>query len=182
MLISYSVFCQEKPVLSKKEQRRIAKEQRKAEKARAEEEMREITSLMIEYQRFVLEANYVGDHRGNRVPVSNLLNFIAVDSNEVVLQLGSHFGVGINGVGGVTVEGKVSRYEVKKQEGKKGSSYYVLMYIQSSAGMYDVSMNITPLGYADATVRGTVSGQLRYSGKLVPLSKSKVYKGQTNYF
>lgn len=182
VFFSLGVFCQEEQVMSKKEQRKLAKEQRKADKVRAEAEMREVTALMLEYQRFVLEANYVGDKIGNRIPVSNLLNFIAVDSNDVVLQLGSHFGIGINGVGGVTVEGRVTKYEVQKREGKKGASYYVVMYITSSAGMYDISMNVSELGYTDATVRGNTSGQLRYSGELVPISLSRVYKGQTNYF
>ena len=182
VFINPGTFCQEEQVISKDEQKKLAKEQRKADKERAEAEMREVTALMLEYQRFVLEANYVGNQTGSRIPVSSLLNFIAVDSNKVVLQLGSHFGIGINGVGGVTVEGRVTKYEVKKTERKKGTSYYVIMYITSSAGLYDVSLNVSELGYTDATVRGNTSGQLRYTGELVPLSLSRVYKGQTNYF
>ncbi len=182
VFFSLGTFCQEEQVISKKEQKMLAKEQRKADKKRAEAEMRKVTALMLEYQRFVLEANYVGDKTGSRIPVSNLLNFIAVDSNKVVLQLGSYFGIGINGVGGVTVEGRITKYEVIKSENKRGISYYVVIYITSSAGMYDVNLNVSELGFADATVRGNTSGQLRYTGELVPISLSKVYKGQTNYF
>ena len=80
------------------------------------------------------------------------------------------------------MEGKVTKYEVKKTKGKRSSSYYVILYITSTAGIFDISMNVTELGYTDATVRGNVSGQLRYSGELVPLSLSRVYKGTTSYF
>lgn len=177
-----TAFCQEESILSKKELKQLQKEQKIAEKQKLEAEQREITALMLKYQRFVLEANFVGDGQGNRISVSNLLNFIIIDSNKVVLQLGHHNGIGINGVGGVTVEGRVTKYEVQKKEGKRNTSYFVILYITSSAGIYDVSMNVSELGNADATVRGNTSGQLRYSGRLVPLKQSNVYKGQTNYF
>jgi len=182
IMMSMASFSQEKQVVSKKEKKALEKEQRKAEREKADAERREIVALMLEHQRFVLEANYVGDGRGQRVPVSSLINFIIVDSNSVVLQLGSNFGIGINGVGGITVEGKITKYEVQKRERKKSASYYVMLYITSSAGIYDISMNVSELGYTDATVRGNVSGQLTYSGELIPIKLSNVYKGQTNYF
>ncbi len=175
-------ICQEESVLSKKEFKQLQKEQKKAEKERQNAELRKVTAAMIENHRFVLEADYLGNGRGYRASVSKLLNFIALDSNQVVLQIGSPFGIGINGVGGATVEGKITKYEAKKKEGKRSTSYFVMLYITSPAGIFNVSMSVSDLGYADATVRGSFSGQIRYSGKLVPLKLSRIYKGQSTYF
>lgn len=163
--------------LSKKEQRQLAKEKRKAEQEVIDAKQREITALMLEHQRFVLEANYVAGKSGSRTPVNSTINFVIIDSTEATLQLGSPWGMGINGVGGVTVDGNVTRYELNKKENKKGVSYNVTLYIMSSIGTYDIQMWVSQSGRADATVRGNVSGQLTYSGQLVPLSQSRVYKG-----
>jgi hypothetical protein len=163
--------------LSKKEQKALAKEKRKAEQEAVAEKQKEITALMLEYHRFVLEADYVAGKSGSRTPVNSTLNFVIVDSTKATLQLGSPWGLGINGVGGVTVDGNVTRYELNKKENKKGVSYNLTLYIMSSIGTYDIQMWVSQSGRADATVRGNVSGQLTYSGNLVPLAQSRVYKG-----
>ena len=174
--IQNQMLSQEESTLSKKEQKQLAKEKRQAEKAARDERAKEITRLMLEHHKFVLEANYISDGKGHRQPVSSNLNFLALDSTEATLQLGSPWGIGINGVGGITVDGRVSKYELVVHEGKKGNSYTVTMFIMTSLGTYDINMWITESGRADATVRGSVSGQLTYSGELIPLSLSKVYK------
>lgn len=172
------IFGQDESLsLSKKEQKKLAKEKRKAEQAAEDEKQGELTALMIDYQRFVLEADNLSDKTGSRIPVSSTLNFIIIDSTKATLQLGSPWGSGVNGVGGVTVDGTVTRYLSNKKENNKGTSYNVTLYIMTSFGTYDIQMWVSNSGRADATVRGNVSGQLTYSGQLVPLSKSRVYKG-----
>ena len=161
-----------------KELRKVAKEERKIKAEEEQTRLGKITNLMLTYKRFVLEADYVGNQTGNRIPVTSNLNFIIVDSNKVTLQLGSFQGIGINGVGGITVDGNITNYNMHKIVGRKGNvSYFVQMTIISSVGNYDVSMNVGDTGRADARVSGTVSGQLNYYGNLVPLSLSRVYKG-----
>ncbi len=174
-----SLSGQEEQSMSTKEQKRLAKEKRQAEKKAEEERLREITKLMLDYQRFVLEADYISNKSGQRTPVSSNLNFMIIDSTDATLQLGSPWGVGINGVGGVTVEGNVTKYEVIARESKRGISYTVTMFIMTSLGTYDITMWVSQSGRADATVRGNVSGQLTYSGQMVPLSLSRVYKGSS---
>lgn len=161
-----------------KEMKKVAKEERKIKAEEERTRLSKITNLMLTYERFVLEADYVGNQTGDRVPVTSNLNFIRVDSNKVTMQLGSFQGIGINGVGGVTVDGRITNYKLHKMDSKKGNvSYYVSMTIISSAGNYDINMSVGETGRADATISGTVSGQLKYYGNLVPLSLSRVYKG-----
>ena len=174
------LFSQEEySSLSKKELRQLIKEKHRAEKEAIDKQQGKIISLMIEYQRFVLEADYISGRSGSRISVNSTINFVIIDSTAATLQLGSPWGLGINGVGGITVNGNVTKYEVIKKENKRGVSYNVILFIMSSRGAYDIQMWVSQSGRADATVRGNYSGQLTYSGKLVPLSQSKIFKGHS---
>ena len=104
-----------------------------------------------------------------------MINFIACDSVNGVIQIGSDMYIGGNGVGGVTVEGPVTSYKYTFNE-KKGS-YAVSFSVRSNIGSYDVRMSVYGEGRAEATVTSNWPGRLSYSGYLVQPSSSKVYKG-----
>jgi hypothetical protein len=139
----------------------------------------EMTKSMLEQKNFVLEADYLGNKYGDRVPVSSTLNFISVDSTNSVLQIGRNTGMGYNGVGGVTAEGNITRYQV--QTDKKHNSFYVSFSVTTAIGNYDINMSVGSDGYASAVLTGIGSGQLVYTGYLVPLEDSSVYKGYNTY-
>jgi Na+-transporting methylmalonyl-CoA/oxaloacetate decarboxylase gamma subunit len=162
--------------LSKQEIKKLQKEQKKAEKAAEAERMAEVTSFMVHQQQFVLEADYLSDKYGQRVPVTPTINFVMVDSVAGTVQFGSAEAIGYNGVGGVTVDGRVTKYEYSVI-GKKEDSYSIRLILMSSIGTYDITLMVNSQGYADASIRGNWSGQLNYHGKLVPLTLSRVYKG-----
>ena len=179
LFITYTVYSQDdtvSQVMTKQEQKQLAKEKRQAERLADEQQAKEATDQMMQQRQFVLEADYLSGRTGQRVPVTSTLNFIRVDSTEAVLQLGSASGMGYNGVGGITVDGNITKYDMTKKEGKKGTTYNLTLYIMSNIGTYDVQFWISPNGQADATVRSTTRGSLTYSGRLVPLDESRVYK------
>ena len=134
---------------------------------------------MLEGKDFVLEADYLANKIGDRVPVTSSLNFISVDSSVSVLQIGRNTGIGFNGVGGVTAEGKITRY--KLQTDTKRKSFYLSYSVTTAIGSYDINMSVGADGYASATLSGTTSGQLTYTGYLVPVENSSVYKGYNSY-
>ena len=162
--------------LSKKELKRLQKEQKKAEQAAETERMAELTKYMVEQQQFVLEADFLSDKYGQRVPVTPTINFVLIDSLVGTVQFGDAMAVGYNGVGGVTVDGRLTKYEYSVI-GKKKDSYSIRLILMSSIGTYDITLLINSQGYGDAQIRGNWSGQLNYHGKLVPLTLSRVYKG-----
>jgi hypothetical protein len=162
--------------LSKKELKRLQKEQRKTDQAAEAERMAELTRFMVEQQQFVLEADYLSDKYGQRVPVTPTINFVLIDSLVGTVQFGDAMAVGYNGVGGITVDGRVTKYEYSVI-GKKKDSYSIRLILMSSIGTYDITLLINSQGYGDAQIRGNWSGQLNYHGKLVPLTLSRVYKG-----
>jgi len=162
--------------LSQKEIKKLQKEQKKAERAAEAERMAEVTSFMVQQQQFVLEADYLSDKYGQRVSVTPTINFVLLDSLVGTVQFGSAQAIGYNGVGGVTVDGRVTKYEYSVI-GKKEDSYSIRLILMSSIGTYDITLMVNSQGYADAQIRGNWSGQLNYHGKLVPLTLSRVYKG-----
>ena len=175
VMVSLTAFTQE---LNRKEQRKLEKELKKEQKATEAAQKAEVVTAMVELQRFVLEANTLRDKRGNSIPVSSNINFISADSISGVIQVGSNTYIGQNGVGGITVSGSISEYRFTRHE--RSGSYNISYMLRTPVGSYDVQMTARPDGYADATVRSTTWGdQLRYSGYLVPLGLSRVFKGMS---
>ena len=174
-LLALPAFTQE---LSKKEQRQLEKELKKEQKEAEAAQQAAVVSAMVEYHKFVLEANTLKDKRGNSQQVSSNINFISSDSLTGVIQVGSNTYIGRNGVGGVTVDGSIAEYKYSKHE--KSGSYNLSYYLRTPAGSYDVRITVYSDGRADATVSSTTWGdQVRYSGYLVPMGISRVYKGMS---
>ena len=177
-LFTFGVLAQE-PELSKKEQKQLQKQLKKEQQAEEAAQKAAIVGLMVEHQRFVLEADRLRDKRGTTINVSSMINFLASDSIAGVIQIGSNAYIGLNGVGGLTLEGRITNYKYTFIERSK--SYNVTYNLSSSTGTYDVRMTVFSDGRADATVSSNWPGQLNYSGYLVPPAVSKVFKGTTTY-
>lgn len=132
---------------------------------------------LIDAKQFILEADYRSDQQGFSVPVSSTLNFIMVDSAMAVIQTGSNYRVGFNGVGGITAEGNISKWKVMKDNKRK--SFIISMNIITSLGFYDIFIDVSASGNASATISGTTAGKLIYHGHLLSLPESKAYQGST---
>jgi hypothetical protein len=151
---------------------------KEAKKAQAMADFRALDSLMSS-GRYVLEANYLQDKYGNMVTVTSNLNFIRVDGPKGVLQTGSDIRQGYNGVGGVTAEGNINVYKISRD--MKNLTMMVTFQLMTNLGTFDILMSVASENIASATISGSTSGKLTWRGRIVPLSKSKVYKGQTTY-
>ncbi|MDP4208073.1 MAG: DUF4251 domain-containing protein [Bacteroidota bacterium] len=132
---------------------------------------------IIDSMSFVLEADYLYNQWGYRIWVPSELNFIMVDSSEVVIQTGNNSGVGYNGVGGVTVEGTISGWKVKKDP--KNSSFFITMEVNSINGFYTVFIDISANGRASATLSGLRPGRLTWDGWVQPLYNTSTYQGMS---
>lgn len=157
--------------------RQALKQQRKAHRDSVENMEYQLTKNMVDSMSFVLEANYLANQVGYRVPVTSSLNFIMVDSSHVVLQTGRNAGMGSNGVGGVTADGSISHWTVRKDA--KNKSFYITMDVMSNIGIYSVFMNVYSSGRATARLSGLWPGQLVWEGNLVPINATRTYKGRS---
>ncbi len=167
--------------LTKKEQRKLLKEEKKRLAAEEAERNYELTNTMFENRKFVLESDMITDRKGVTNTADPSINFILADSVYGVIQLGAEEGLGLNGLGGITVEGRIENYQVEKNEKKRLVSVEFDITTLAS-GSYRVRIFAQSGLRGSATFSGSMgSGQMRYSGKLVPLEKSTVFKGTTTY-
>jgi hypothetical protein len=160
--------------VDKKELRRIEKEKRMQEL----EKSYQSTIQFVEGKQFVLEAEFLNFNNGNRVFVSDVLNFIYIDSTDILIQIGNNYGAGYNGVGGITVKGTISEWKLKRNDKQK--SIFLQISVMSNLGIYQIAMHIYAERNASATLTSITSGRIDYTGNLVSLDKSKVYKAKTS--
>ncbi|MCX6251383.1 MAG: DUF4251 domain-containing protein [Bacteroidetes bacterium] len=164
-------------VKTEKELRKEAAEKKKeARKAKLEKEFEATAALLIS-QRFVLEAQTTGNRFGDRRPSPSNLNFIMVDSVHAVLQVGSSGRVGLNDVGGITLDGTITSWKLEKND--KGKTFDLYMTIITKIRTYDVIMSVSASGYASASINGNTASTLIFDGNLVSLEESGVYKGRS---
>lgn len=153
---------------AKAAQKELEARQKAAEHARVVEAFKNMD--------FVLEADRLTLRRGDSFNVSSALNFISSRDGVTTVQLGSYRGMGANGVGGITVEGKAS--DVKFKTNKNG---VVDLSMHVSGVGISAVVNITLYGesnQATAIVQPNLSGnKITLSGKIRPASESYVFKG-----
>ena len=157
---------------SKQDSAMIRKEKRKAEI----EKQYQLTKKLIENKNFVLETNFLQNKWGLQFPVSSGINFVKVEpNNKAVIQIGSNWRIGPNGVGGVTAKGRITGWKVRQNE--KSKTFNVMMNVMTPIGIYDVNFSIMPSGQASALLTSNWGGHLTFRGDLVPTNNSSVYEG-----
>lgn len=133
----------------------------------------------IKDRSFVLEAESLTFRGGTQVYVNSSTNFISVDGDRGVVQISpSRFVSGPNGVGGITVDGRVSGFTVTS--GKKGV-LNVHMDISGVGISAQVDISMYP-GSNDvqAVISPNFSPQtIRLEGKLVPYEQARVFEGMS---
>lgn len=172
LFLALNISAQEN--LSRKESRMLKKQKKEAALQAGYDTVLQI----INSKQFVLEADYLDNLKGRRNVVLSNLNFIKIDSaSNSAIQIGSNRGLGYNGVGGVTAEGRLTRFELSKNDKKK--TIHVAMSLISNIGIYDILMDINSEGKASAIISGLERGKLQFEGNIVPLEESAVYQGHT---
>jgi hypothetical protein len=178
-LVVLCAFSQEESPVDGKTTKKLTKEQKLEQRRVEEEATAKVVDWMMETRQFVLEADYLSDETGQRVVVSSTINFIAVDSTAITIQLATVSGVGgANGMGGVTTDGSISKFEMAKT-GKSKTNYSIHIIATTRIGTYDIFIDVTPSAKADARISGILPGKLNYHGRIVPVNQSRVYKGMS---
>jgi hypothetical protein len=168
-LTSHAGFSQDK---------KLTKEEQKAIKNEKNLFNFQVIDSMLQSRSFVIEADYLENQYGERRPVQSNLNFIMVDSSNVVLQTGSDRIYGSNGVGGATAEGNVRDLNIVKNT--KNHSFFLRFTVVTTLGIYDVDMTIYSNQLARATITGLTRGKLVYDGRIKNLYDSQVYRGRNS--
>ncbi len=128
---------------------------------------------------FVVEADAVTFKYGTRVQVNSTTNFVSLDGDRAVIQVSPSYAYsGLNGVGGITVEGVASN--VKITYDKKGRMHFKMdvigrgvnatVSISAYPGSNRVTVDISPTFN---------SNDIRLEGYLLPYEHSRVFEGMS---
>ena len=128
---------------------------------------------------FVLQVDNVTFRSGNTAFVNSSTNFISVKGNRAVVQISpSNYASGPNGLGGVTVDGGISGYQVTTDKKGRVNLTYNVSGIGISA---QIEVYIVPGStYAQATIYPNFnSNTLWISGTVVPYENADVMEGSS---
>lgn len=156
----------------------LSKSERKAAEEARDQADYQAAVQAIKDRSFVLEADRIDFKRGTPVYVTPFTNFVSLDGNHAVIQLGISGYSGWNGVGGITVDGNVSGLGVKTD---KRGNVTVKMSVQGAAVSATVVIKLLAgSNKASATVDSNFhSGRVSFTGALYPTAESNVYKGRS---
>lgn len=135
------------------------------------------TKGILNSKQFVVEADWLGNSWGSRIPVTSNLNFISIDSVEAIIQTGNNSLFGPNGLGGVTAKGSISSWKMNVNE--KNKSVSIKLNVLSPVDTFTVFMNVSASGNVTADINGIRAGKLYYYGRIVPLEESHAYAGSS---
>lgn len=164
------IFAQEEKKLSKKERKELKKQQ--------QIEKKQAIMALLDSKSWVIEAHTVFDRYNQSYQLNPSINFVGIKDDEGALQLGFNGLIGWNGVGGITVDGSVTKYEIK--EGKADTGPTVNLRFQGRGiGSATINLTINTSGQATARVSGDFGDRITFSGMIKSLEESNVYKGQS---
>ncbi len=141
-----------------------------SQKVKAHEEL----ISFLEKKEFVVKANSVRGRYGNQQFVDPTTNFVTVADSVGVVQIAFPGIIGRNGLGGETVDGKVTNYKITDREIGKGAVVKVTFF-----GYYtmDFFFNVSAGRFTTVNMNGMWGQRLTFRGELVPLEGSNIYVG-----
>lgn len=172
MLLSpFSGFSQE----NRGETRKERKAREKAENITKYDQARQL----ILDSAFVIPADNILFGDGSPMnPVQSSINFVKMDGNEAVIQIGSDFArtSGMNSLGGVTLKGKPANIKVREKEGKQ--RFFMTFTVTGLIGTASVSITLTGSDRAVVDVDGMFSGRaFSMRGKVIPVKGANIFEG-----
>lgn len=164
-----------------KSEKKELKAQQKQQKQQEQELAREKSFKAIKDSLFVLETYAIYDNYGVLVNVTPTTNFIAMNGEDVVVQLSFPGGfAGPNGLGGITLTGKASNIKIAEKKNSISLTFDAIGPVMNAR--IQINLSGSEGNYADARLTPqTQSGAIRFRGNIVPMAESNVYEGPLKY-
>ena len=161
------------------QERELTKEEKKALQERIDSLQHADAERAIYEKSFTMEADQVIFKRGETAFVASNTNFVSIDGDRAVVQTAFNIPVsGLNGLGGVTVEGSFSNYDLRKD--KKGNLFLSLNVMGTGIS---ARVDITLYNGSNQAIVNIVpnfhSNNITLKGIILPLDKSRVFKGSS---
>lgn len=127
---------------------------------------------------FVLEGSYLTGRTGRRMYVNSSTNFISVSDGRAVLQVSPANGGGPNGVGGISLTGRLSDVTIKTLD--NGELQY-RANVNGTALSANIILSLIPgSNRASATIMPNFNSlNVTLEGTLLPAGSSTIFQGRT---
>ena len=137
---------------------------------------------ILNSRKFVLEAQKITDNEGLVSQANRRLCFVLLDSTKIIVQWIAD--CDNNGLGGITMRGKINSFELKKENINKEVQHKLIVQCTMDDGRVEseVIMEIYSKSHADAFINNSTSSifvpkEMKILGRLSPLHESKVVIG-----
>lgn len=137
------------------------KEARKAQLAQNMDTIRK----MVKDKKFVLMADMIQGKRGS-YNMHSPNNFIKVEGDEIIIQTANSSYIGYNGLGGITIKGKITGYGIYENKNSIGANIQVS---SAALGFTSVNLDVSANGNARAVVRANFGARATFIGNLASL-------------
>lgn len=157
-----------------------ADNRRKDKKEVREQRLRESKKVLTELtkdQTLIIEANVLRGKYQQHYQVTGD-NFVLIEKDRVVLQTASSWGVGFNGLGGITLQGHVTKYEYDVADGNRPIRITANVSM-NGAGFGTLRINISADGSATATYQDNWGSRITFVGTAGDPEDSRVFEGMT---
>jgi len=176
LLLTLAGVVQGQVPLSKEEKKELKKEQKRQKEAI----LTRNTAEAINSNHFVLKADQIRGRGGFMINVDPMINFVAVQDDEAFVQLGSPTGMGYNGLGGITLRGKIT--SMNKSRDKKNGGYIISMNTMGPAGSLTIFIHVNITGeMATASVQSNWGSRVEFKGYLVPWEERDDFRGTETF-
>ena len=158
------------------QQPKESREQRKAREKREQEAAYQKAKQAVYDTAFVILGETIQFKRGTLVPVSGNINYLELNGDESVLQIGSHMspGPGLNNLGGVTLKGKISNLKISEKKNR----IYITYTLSGLIGTARIAISVNGSDKATVDVNGMFSGNsFTMRGTLVNPGEAHIYEG-----
>lgn len=158
------------------ESRESKKSNRKRERAAQKEVAYQSALALLNSRDFVLEANKLSMPDGSSVAVFSDVNYLMMKGDKAVVQVNPGISGGPNGMGGITLEGRV--VDLSQTTDKRGHT--TLKYtVMSTGGSAEVELTLLN---GDERANATVTPKMHSArvimfGKMLATENSRVFKG-----
>lgn len=161
---------------SQEKNKELKKDQNNAEK----ELIALSVNSMVTNHQFFLNVTYMSDQSrafsqsSGMIDVSSQNNYIAIDSNKIILQVEPNTYLTTNwGFENLPIRGNLIKYTSSKSE-KTDVGYFISFRTSGDIGVLAITMTVSPIGKAQLKMSKNNGETLTFRGEIKPLDQSRL--------
>lgn len=167
------------PAIATAQAGKKTKLERKLERQETLAVQKEQLKQLADERNLVIEATTIYNRHGFNATVAQN-NFVMVDSADFVLQTSSPTRIAQNGMGGITIRGTISSYEVKQATDK--APIVITAQVKTfGLGGGTLIIRLNSAQNAQATFTTNMGDTITFSGPVTSVEESSVFKGMNLY-